>query len=122
MSVMSTAGTLDAASARGLSGPEAKKRLRKLGPPAETSSRSASSIVAGNVFTLFNAIIGGFFVLILSLGLFADAIFGLIAIVNSYIGIREELKAKRTLDELAVLVAPKAKVLRDGQQVELRAE
>ncbi len=69
-----------------------------------------SSIVAGNVFTLFNAIIGVFFVLILSLGLFADAVFGLIAIVNSYIGIRQELKAKKTLDELAVLVAPHAKV------------
>src|SRR5262245_11949718 len=107
---------------KGLSSAEAAKQLRKLGPPPETSSRSVSSIVAGNVFTLFNAIIGGFFVLILSLGLFADAIFGLIAIVNSYIGIRQELKAKRTLDELAVLVAPQAKVLRDGRQVELRAE
>src|SRR6187200_1508423 len=106
----------------GLSSATAKKRLRELGPPQETSSRSTSSIVAGNVFTLFNAIIGGFFILILSLGLVADAIFGLIAIVNSYIGIREELKAKRTLDELAVLVAPQAKVLRDGQTIPLRAE
>ena len=44
------------------------------------------------------------------LGLFADALFGVIAIINSYIGIRQELKAKRTLDELAVLVAPQAKV------------
>jgi magnesium-transporting ATPase (P-type) len=109
-------------SEQGLSGAEAAKRLRKLGPPAEASSRSVSSIVAGNVFTLFNAIIGIFFVLILSLGLIADAVFGLIAIVNSYIGIRQELKAKRTLDELAVLVAPHAKVLRDGAVVSLLAE
>ena len=87
-----------------------------------TSSRSVSSIVAGNVFTLFNAIIGGFFVLILSLGLFADAVFGVIAIVNSWIGIRQELKAKRTLDELAILVAPHAKVERDGGVVSLTAE
>lgn len=107
---------------QGLSSATAAKRLRELGPPPETSSRSVSSIVAGNVFTLFNAIIGGFFVLILSLGLFADAVFGLIAIVNSYIGIRQELKAKRTLDELAVLVAPHAKVLRDGATLELLAE
>jgi magnesium-transporting ATPase (P-type) len=107
---------------QGLSSAEAAKRLRKLGPPAEASSRSVSSIVAGNVFTLFNAIIGIFFVLILSLGLIADAVFGLIAIVNSYIGIRQELKAKRTLDELAVLVAPHAKVLRDGALVSLLAE
>ncbi len=107
---------------RGLSGAEAAKRLRKLGPPPDDSSRSVSSIVAGNVFTLFNLIIGVFFVLILSLGLIADAAFGAIAIVNSYIGIRQELKAKKTLDELALLVAPHAKVIRDGTVVSLLAE
>ena len=107
---------------RGLSSAEAATRLRQLGQPPETSSRSTASIVAGNVFTLFNAIIAFFFVLILSLGLLADAAFGLIAIVNSYIGIRQELKAKRTLDQLAVLVAPQARVLRDGEVQNLRAE
>jgi cation-transporting ATPase E len=106
---------------QGLTDAEAAARLRKLGPPPETSSRSVSSIVAGNVFTLFNAIIGVFFVLDLALGLYADSIFGLIAVINSYIGIRQELKAKATLDELAVLVAPRARVLRDGAVVELLA-
>jgi magnesium-transporting ATPase (P-type) len=106
---------------QGLSSEEAAKRLRKLGPPEETSSRSTSSIVAGNVFTLFNAIIGVFFVLDLGLGLYADSLFGLIAVVNSYIGIRQELKAKATLDELAVLVAPRAKVVRDGAVTEVLA-
>jgi cation-transporting ATPase E len=112
----------DAVIERGLSSATAKKRLRELGPPPENSSRSVSSIVAGNVFTLFNAIIGAFFVLDLGLGLYADSIFGLIAVINSYIGIRQELKAKRTLDELAVLVAPHAKVVRDGAVVSLLAE
>jgi magnesium-transporting ATPase (P-type) len=110
-----------AATEQGLSSAEAATRLRKLGPPPETSSRSVSSIVAGNVFTLFNAIIGVFFVLDLSLGLYADSLFGLIAVINSYIGIRQELNAKATLDELAVLVAPHAKVARDGSVVELAA-
>ncbi len=117
-----TASESQQAAERGLTSAEAAKRLRKLGEPPDTSSRSVSSIVAGNVFTLFNAIIGVFFVLILSLGLIADAIFGVIAIVNSYIGIRQELKAKRTLDELAILVAPHARVLRDGSPVSLLAE
>jgi cation-transporting ATPase E len=106
---------------QGLSTKEAAARLRKLGPPPETSSRSLASIVAGNVFTLFNAIIGAFFVLDIGLGLYADAIFGLIAVVNSSIGIYQEKKAKETLDEIAVLVAPHAKVVRDGAELELTA-
>src|SRR3954447_21528946 len=111
----------EAAIERGLSSATAAKRLRELGAPPEDSSRSGSSIVAGNVFTLFNGIIGAFFVLDLGLGLYADSLFGLIAVVNSYIGIRQELKAKATLDELAVLVAPRAKVVRDGALTEVLA-
>ena len=47
---------------RGLSTIEADHRLRALGPPIRESSRSLRSIVAANVFTLFNAIIAVFFV------------------------------------------------------------
>jgi cation-transporting ATPase E len=106
----------------GLSSQEAAKRLRQLGPVEDRSSRSVASIVAGNVFTFFNLIIGVFFVVMLSLGLFADALFGFIAVINSYIGIRQEIKAKETLDSLALLVAPKARVVRDSELVELRAD
>ncbi len=107
---------------QGLSSAEAAKRLRRLGPAEQASSRSVASIVAGNVFTLFNAIIAVFFVLVLALGLFADAAFGVIAIINSAIGIRQEIRAKEVLDRLAVLVAPKAKVARDGALAELGAD
>ena len=107
---------------QGLSSAEAAHRLARLGEPEPANSRSVASIVTANVLTLFNAIIGGFFILILSLGLWADAIFGLIAIVNSAIGIRQELKAKETLDQLALLVAPRAKAIRDGRVVELTAD
>jgi cation-transporting P-type ATPase E len=113
--------TIDSAPEQGLTSAEAAARLRKLGPPPETSSRSVSSIVAGNVFTLFNAIIGVFFVLDIALGLYASSLFGLIAVINSYIGIRQELRAKATLDELAVLVAPHARVVREGEVIELGA-
>ena len=113
---------MEAAHPRGLSSAEAARRLERLGEPEPPNSRSVASIVAGNTLTLFNAIIGVFFILILSLGLWADAIFGLIAAVNSYIGIRQELKAKATLDQLALLVAPRAQAIRDGAPVELRAD
>jgi cation-transporting P-type ATPase E len=107
---------------RGLSEAEAAQRLRGLGPVEDETSRSVRSIVRANVLTLFNAIILVFFILILSQGLWADALFGVIAIVNSAIGIRQEVKAKETLDNLALLVAPRAEVIRDGHGVELRAE
>ncbi len=113
---------MEAAHPRGLSSAEAARRLVKLGEPEPPNSRSVASIVAANTLTLFNAIIGVFFILILSLGLWADAIFGVIAIVNSYIGIRQELKAKETLDQLALLVAPHAQVIRDGAPLSLRAD
>src|SRR5687767_12105922 len=116
-------GLMEASSQpRGLSLAEAERRHADLGPVENDSSRSVRSIVLANVFTLFNGIIFVFFILVLSLGLFADALFGLIAAINSYIGIRQELKAKRTLDELALLVAPSAKTIRDGRVVELRGE
>src|SRR6187200_3306790 len=104
-----------AAQPRGLTSAEAARRLAKLGPVEPQSSRSVASIVAGNVFTLFNAILGTFFVVMLALGLFADALFGLVAVINSAIGIRQEMKAKETLDQLALMVAPRARVVRDGR-------
>lgn len=105
----------------GLSAAEARRRLDRLGEPEDTGSRSVASIVIANVFTLFNAIIFVFFILVLSQQLWADALFGLIAAVNSGIGIRQELKAKETLDNLALLVAPRAEVIRDGEKLDLTA-
>ena len=116
-------GDVEAAShPRGLTSAEAARSLAQLGPVEPKSSRSVASIVAGNVFTLFNAILGTFFVLLLALGLFADALFGLVAIINSAIGIRQEMKAKETLDRLALLVAPKARAVRDAVTVEVRGD
>ena len=65
-----------AATSQGLSSAEAARRLERLGPAEPETSRSVASIVAANVLTLFNGIIGVFFILILSLGLWADALFG----------------------------------------------
>ena len=81
------------------------------------TSRSVWEIVRANVFTRFNAILGGLFVLILITGSWADGLFGLVLIINSAIGIVQEYLAKRKLDRLALLHAPTATVIRDGAAV-----
>jgi cation-transporting ATPase E len=77
--------------------------------------RSLSEIVRANVFTRINAIIGALFVIILIAGRPKDAVFAGVIISNSLIGIVQELRARKTLNQLAVLNAPKARVVRDGQ-------
>lgn len=81
----------------------------------DTTSRSLWQIFRANVFTLFNAIVGTSFLLLLLLGQWQDALFGLAAVCNAVIGVFEEYKAKKSLDRLAVLDAPHARVLREGE-------
>jgi P-type E1-E2 ATPase len=64
---------------------------------------------------VFNAILLVLGVLTLAFGDWRDALFLGIIIANSGIGIAQELRAKNALDRLAALVAPHAKVVRDGQ-------
>lgn len=78
------------------------------------SSRSLWEILIANVFTLFNAIVFAGFGILLALGRWQDALFGLPALMNTVIGVVQEFRAKRTLDRLAVLNAPTARVLREG--------
>ncbi len=78
------------------------------------TSRSVWEIVKANVLTRFNAILGALFVLILITGSLADGLFGIVLVVNSGIGIVQEYLAKRKLDRLALLNAPTATVVRDG--------
>ena len=84
-----------------------------------STSRSLVDIVRANVFTLFNGIIFAAMVMVLITGSWRDAVFGLIIIINTGIGICTELKAKRTLDELSILVASDYLVHRDGKDVEV---
>ena len=88
----------------------------------ERTSRTYGEIVRANVFTRFNAILGSMLVIVLALGSFPDALFGIILVVNSAIGIIQETRAKRTLDKLAVLAAPTARVVRAGGVSECAVE
>ncbi|MGC4993906.1 cation-translocating P-type ATPase [Nocardia salmonicida] len=83
------------------------------------ASRSVAEIVRANVFTRINAILGVLFLLVLSTGSIIDGMFGLLIVANSAVGIIQEVRAKRTLDELAIVSQAKPTVRRDGlaQQV-----
>lgn len=87
--------------------------------PSDTG-RSFWRIMQANLFTLFNLIVGGSFALLLVLGYWQDALFGFFVIANVVIGVAQEFRAKLTLSRLAVLNAPRARVIRDGVIVEVR--
>ena len=102
---------------RGLSQQEVTSRVERglTNRVPDTTSRSLWQIFRANVFTLFNAIVGTCFLLLLLLGQWQDALFGLAAAGNAVIGVVEEYRAKKSLDRLAVLGAPHARVLREGE-------
>lgn len=82
-------------------------------------SRSVSSILRENLFTRFNAIMSVMLVIVLVFGHPIDALFGFVMVANAIIGIVQELRAKRTLDKLSVLVEPNVTVVRDGVDEEI---
>ncbi|MGA7416542.1 MAG: hypothetical protein WBW80_01000, partial [Acidimicrobiales bacterium] len=87
-----------------------------------TPGRTVAQILRANVATRFNAILGVLFVIILIVGPIKDGIFAVVVVVNTVTGVFQELRSKRTLDRLAVLTAPTAHAVREGQTVELPVE
>jgi cation-transporting P-type ATPase E len=86
------------------------------------TSRSMWDIVRANVFTRFNAILGTLLVVILTIGPLQDALFGVVLVTNTGIGIYQEWRAKLTLDRLSLLTAPAVTVARDGARREISLE
>jgi P-type E1-E2 ATPase len=109
--------------ATGLTEAEAQRRLEARGPvEPPASSRSYRSIVRANTITVFNVILVSFGVVTLIFADWRDGLFVFILLVNSGIGILQEVRAKRSLDRLAALVAPTATVVRDGRPRQLHVE
>lgn len=86
------------------------------------TSRSIASIIRGNVVTLFNGILVGAAVLVLVFGHPQDVVFGAVMVFNAIIGIVSEVRAKRTLDALAIVDAPTATVIRSGAETVIGVE
>ncbi len=106
----------------GLTQAEVSDRMRAglVNTVAERPSRTTREIVRDNVVTRFNILLGALLVVTLFvLQQPRDALFGIVLVTNSAIGIVQELRAKRTLDRLEVVAAPRVRVVRSGQVVEL---
>ena len=76
------------------------------------AARSTSEIVRANVFTRINAILGVLFLIVLATGSLINGLFGLLIVANSAIGVIQELRAKQTLDKLAIVGQAKPMVRR----------
>lgn len=81
-------------------------------PPTKT----CSEIIKENLFTYFNLVFIILAVLVIAAGSFRSLTFMPVVIANALIGIIQELRAKKALDNLTVLNAPRATVIRDGKR------
>lgn len=102
--------------AAGLTDAEVAQRIAegKTNDVPTRAARTVSEIVRANVFTRINAILGVLFVIVLSTGSVINGAFGLLIIANSAIGIIQEIRAKQTLDKLAIVGQAKPTVRRQS--------
>ncbi len=105
----------------GLTPTEVRNRVRagQVNEVVDRPSRTTREIVRANVVTRFNILLGALLlVTLIVLRQPRDALFGIVLITNSAIGIIQELRAKRTLDRLEVVAAPKVRLVRSGKVAE----
>ena len=102
----------------GLSAGQVAERVR-LGydnAPVSSPGKTVQQILISNIFTYFNLIffiLAGFTVAVRS---WLNLSFMVVVIVNTVIGIVQELRSKRVIDRLTLLSAPKCTVLREGRE------
>ncbi len=100
----------------GLSDSQVKDReaASQINSTRPRTSRSYRHILIANIFTRFNALLGVLYIVILWVGAPQDSLFGMIIIFNALIGIIQELRAKWTLDRLALVMSSQCRVVRNG--------
>lgn len=105
-------------SPQGLTSAQVRQRVQagQVNTPPDSPTKSVRRIVFENLFSFFNLIfyvIAGF---LIAVGSFEELVFLLVVGANTAIGIIQELHSKKKLDELSLLSAPKATVIRDGTE------
>ena len=82
--------------------------------PVGNQSKTIGQIIAGNVFTYFNFVFAVFAALLILVRSYINMTFLPIILLNTILGIVQEIKAKIVLDRLTVVNAPRTKVIRDS--------
>ena len=108
----------------GLSEAEAARRLEAgEGNVDTTQQRSNWDVVRSNAITFFNVLLLFMIVALFVVGEFRDGLFvGAVVFANVVVSTYQELRAVRTLRELVALTAPRAWVVRGGEEREIPAE
>ena len=88
---------------------------------ARSVTKSTGAILRENICTLFNALNFAIAILLFAVGAYSNMLFIAIIILNIVIGIVQEFKAKKLVDELTILNQPHAVVLRDGKETTIEA-
>ena len=103
---------------KGLSQSEADEKIRRgeCNGSFSVKSKSVGRIFADNIFTLFNLINVIIAVLVALVGAYRNMLFMGVILCNIAIGIFQEIRSKRIIDRLSVISAPKAHLLRDGEE------
>ncbi len=89
---------------------------------SEVKTKTAGQIVAGHTLTLFNALNLALAAALLLVGSYKNMLFMGVVICNTAIGVFQELRSKRMVDKLSILVSHKAQVIRSGRQQEIPIE
>lgn len=98
---------------------EQRKKEGKINKEPSSASKTNWEIIKSHTLTYFNVLNIILVILVIISGEYKNATFFFVVISNSIIGIAQELKVKKLIDQLSVLTASKAKVYRDGKVEEL---
>ncbi|MCD7739193.1 MAG: cation-translocating P-type ATPase [Lachnospiraceae bacterium] len=83
----------------------------------DDSQETTGTIIRKNLCTYFNFIFLFLAILLIMVGSFRNLSFMVVVVINTLIGIIQELRAKKVLDELNIVAAPKTEAVREGEHV-----
>ncbi|MBQ7599699.1 MAG: HAD-IC family P-type ATPase, partial [Clostridia bacterium] len=84
--------------------------------PVVAPTKTVKQIILGNILTYFNLIFVILAVFLLVVGAIKDTTFMIIVVINTTVGIVQQINAKKTLDKLNIISEPRIRVIRGGQE------